>query len=357
MKKVALVFVLAVILPSLLLAWLAVRSLRDQQFLIERQQSLLDQRVTDTLAQNISDYLAQRQQEFGAQVENLAGNGDVHELAAQFDNDIRRSWPLAEVGFCVTLSGKILSPPPNGRPEAQMFRLDNSDFLGNLEAVEVYWNGVNTSGNNNASSFTRNSSSQPSLAINGNATESSLDFGGSTLGRLNPAASQTTVGGGVPEQKQSLQTFASAGTASESLPQASMKLAGSTEGTPQQRNEFAFAKESDAPAPAAAMPPPGAAPNSAVSGQIQDKIVSDDTQKRMAPPSCRHKTYLIIKPRRTAPSARKARLIKSLTNPCPKAQQKPGKTICPKLFPPRPSLPSSSAIKPTECSRAFCKTN
>jgi len=280
MKKVALVFVLAVILPSLLLAWLAVRSLRDQQFLIERQQSLLDQRVTDTLAQNISDYLAQRQQEFGAQVENLAGNGDVHELAAQFDNDIRRSWPLAEVGFCVTLSGKILSPPPNGRPEAQMFRLDNSDFLGNLEAVEVYWNGVNTSGNNNASSFTRNSSSQPSLAINGNATESSLDFGGSTLGRLNPAASQTTVGGGVPEQKQSLQTFASAGTASESLPQASMKLAGSTEGTPQQRNEFAFAKESDAPAPAAAMPPPGAAPNSAVSGQIQDKIVSDDTQKK-----------------------------------------------------------------------------
>jgi len=280
MKKVALVFVLAVILPSLLLAWLAVRSLRDQQFLIERQQSLLDQRVTDTLAQNISDYLAQRQQEFGAQVENLAGNGDVHELAAQFDNDIRQSWPLAEVGFCVTLSGKILSPSPNGRPEAQMFRLDNSDFLGNLEAVEVYWNGVNASGNNNASNFTRNSSNQPSLALNGRATESSLDFGGSTLSHLNPAASQTALGGGVPEQKQSLQTFASADTAAASLPQGNMKLAGSTDGAPQQRKEFAFAKESDAPARAAAMPPPGAAPNSAVSSQIQDKIVSDDTQKK-----------------------------------------------------------------------------
>src|ERR1017187_4858103 len=162
MKKVALVFVLAVLLPSLVLAWLAVRSLRDQQFLLERQQSLLDQRVTDALAQTISDYLAQRQQEFSGQVESLAGNSNPRAVAAQFDNELRQHWPLAEVGFCVTLSGKILSPPPNARPEAQMFRLDNSDFLGNIEAVEVYWNANNANGGNvvagnNTSSLTRNS--------------------------------------------------------------------------------------------------------------------------------------------------------------------------------------------------------
>ena len=40
MKKVAIVFVVAVLVLSLVLAWLAVRSLRDQQFLLERQQSL-----------------------------------------------------------------------------------------------------------------------------------------------------------------------------------------------------------------------------------------------------------------------------------------------------------------------------
>jgi hypothetical protein len=138
MKKVALVFVLAVLLPSLVLAWLAVRSLRDQQFLLERQQSLLDQRVTDSLAQNISDFLAQRQQEFGAQVESLAADKDTREVAAEFDDQLRSHWPLAEVGFCVTLSGKILSPSPNARPAAQMFYFDNKDFLGNREAVEVY---------------------------------------------------------------------------------------------------------------------------------------------------------------------------------------------------------------------------
>jgi signal transduction histidine kinase len=161
MKKVALVFLLAVILPSLVLAWLAVRSLRDQQFLIERQQSLLDQRVTDTLAQNISDYLAQRQQEFSAHVENLAANKNADEVAAQFDNQIRQNWPLAEVGFCVTLSGKILSPSPNARPESQMFYLDNKDFLGNREVVEVYRNQSFASANGNA--FTSAAANQQSF--------------------------------------------------------------------------------------------------------------------------------------------------------------------------------------------------
>ena len=137
-EKVALVFVLAVLVPSLLLAWLAVRSLRDQQFLLERQQSLLDQHATDTLAQNISGYLAQQQQEFSAQVESLAAAGDAQTLATKFDDQLRQRWPLADVGFCVTAAGKILSPSPNARPAAQMFRLDNSGFLGNREPVEVY---------------------------------------------------------------------------------------------------------------------------------------------------------------------------------------------------------------------------
>ncbi len=53
MKKVALVFVLAVFVPSLVLAWLAVRSLRVQQFLLERQQSLHYQGVADVFEKRI----------------------------------------------------------------------------------------------------------------------------------------------------------------------------------------------------------------------------------------------------------------------------------------------------------------
>lgn len=177
MKKVALVFVLAVLAPSLVLAWLAVRSLRDQQFLLERQQSQLDQRVTDTLAQNIAGYLSQQQQEFSIQVEGLAAAGNVQTLTTQFDDQLRRRWPLAEVGFCVTASGKIMSPPPNASPAAQMFRLDNGGFLGNREPVEVYWsaNNFNASLNggnnlaNNGWSFGRGQANQSSLGLNENA--------------------------------------------------------------------------------------------------------------------------------------------------------------------------------------------
>src|ERR1043166_2819857 len=101
MKKVALVFVLAVFVASLVLAWLALRSLRDQQFLLERQQSLLYQQVTDTLAQRISEHLSQQQQEFSAQVESIVVTNGVSATAVQFDRQIRNASPLVDVGFSV----------------------------------------------------------------------------------------------------------------------------------------------------------------------------------------------------------------------------------------------------------------
>src|ERR1035437_3094384 len=187
MKKVALVFVIAVLLPSLVLAWLAVRSLRDQQFLLERQQSLLCQHVTDALAQNIFDNLAQRQQEFSAQVESLVGDQDARSVGSRFDAQIRQHWPLAEVGFCVTRSGKILSPSSSARDEAKSFYSDNGAFLGNRETAEVYGN-VNTVANNSPDQAT--SSSGGNSGRRGYALNS---FGGS--------------------QKQSQQTLAFANTA------------------------------------------------------------------------------------------------------------------------------------------------
>ena len=187
MKKVAIVFVVAVLVPSLVLAWLAVRSLRDQQFLLERQQSLLDQRVTDALATDIASRLAQQQQEFSAQVENLAAGKDAREVAAQFDNQLRQSWPLAEVGFCVTLSGKILSPAANARDETKTFYTDNSGFLGNLVTAEVY-------------------------GLNGNANSAANNNGyNSRAGAIQSPAQNNF--SGVTEQKQSQQTLAFANSA------------------------------------------------------------------------------------------------------------------------------------------------
>src|SRR5436190_11014765 len=141
MKKVALVFVLAVFVPSLVLAWLAVRSLRDQQFLIEKQQSLLYQGVADALAGNVLDTVSEHQRTFSLKVAALCSSGsNLMQQAPGFDVALRKEWPLAKVGFVVTEAGTLSCPSPYSSPEAQTFCTDNVRFLANRESVEVYWN-------------------------------------------------------------------------------------------------------------------------------------------------------------------------------------------------------------------------
>ena len=140
MKKVALVFVLAVLVPSLVLAWLAVRSLRDQQFLLERQESLLYQGTADGMVKDILAALDDTQRAFTAEVRTLIRNQEPRNAAKSFDSELRSNWPLAEVGFVATISGEILAPPLEAGVEARRFLADNSRFLANRESAEVYLN-------------------------------------------------------------------------------------------------------------------------------------------------------------------------------------------------------------------------
>lgn len=177
MRKVALVFVLAVLAPSLVLAWLAFRSLRDQQFLLERQQSLLYQGVTDSLATTINDYIAQQQREFNSQVESLTSGRDPQAVALQFDQQLRTNWPLVEVGFCVTMSGSLLCPscpPPANVPELRTFCSENSAFLANRETCAVYWNasGLNPKGNQNIANYAGNNGNTSQSSFNGSPSQS-----------------------------------------------------------------------------------------------------------------------------------------------------------------------------------------
>jgi signal transduction histidine kinase len=140
MKKVALVFMLAVIAPSLVLAWLAVRSLRDQQIVAAQQQTLLFQSVADAVAKDVRDFLAERQRDFSQSVEALRAKHSSADLINQFDSLLRPNWRFAEVGFTVNSDGSVLSPSLFDRPEARQFRLNNERFLASCESVQVYWN-------------------------------------------------------------------------------------------------------------------------------------------------------------------------------------------------------------------------
>src|SRR5438034_1193765 len=99
MKKVAFVFVLAVFVPSLVLAWLAVRSLRDQQFVLERQRSLLYQGVADSVAKEAANLLAEHQREFARQVEALLADSKPIDIASSFDKRLYSKVAPSEAEF------------------------------------------------------------------------------------------------------------------------------------------------------------------------------------------------------------------------------------------------------------------
>ena len=151
MKKVALVFMLAVFAPSLVLAWLAVRSARDQQIVVAQQQTLLYQGVAEALAKDVRDFMGERQREFAQLVEALRRDYSSTELASRFDSLLVPTCPAAEVGFTVSADGgaswNLLSPSLFDRPEARQFRLNNERFLGSCDSVAVYWNSPKSAGN------------------------------------------------------------------------------------------------------------------------------------------------------------------------------------------------------------------
>jgi signal transduction histidine kinase len=140
MRKIAVVFMVAVFAPSLVLAWMAVRSARDQQIVVAQQQTLLFQGVADALAGDVRGFIGERQREFAQIVEALRRDRSPADLAARFDHVLRERWAYAEVGFTVGGDGSVLSPSLFERAEARQFRLNNDRFLGSCESVEVYWN-------------------------------------------------------------------------------------------------------------------------------------------------------------------------------------------------------------------------
>ena len=140
MKRVALLFVLAVLVPSILLALLAGRSLRDQHYVLERQQTLLCQATADTFAKEAQTLLDEELRGFGLEVEALLLAQKTNNLAPGFDEALRARWPLAEVGFAVGANGTLLAPQPAKRAATVDFLNANGRFLANQEVAEVYLN-------------------------------------------------------------------------------------------------------------------------------------------------------------------------------------------------------------------------
>lgn len=142
MSKTALIFLLAIFVPALLLGGLALKTAGKQRMILEQQEAELQQRETDALATEVRLALSAEHQSFAEGVNRLLAQTGPEVLAQSFSRRLGEVWSQAGVGFAVTMEGAILSPSEGSeakaRAAAQRFLAENSDFLRNRIAVEVY---------------------------------------------------------------------------------------------------------------------------------------------------------------------------------------------------------------------------
>ncbi|MCB1229656.1 MAG: HAMP domain-containing histidine kinase [Verrucomicrobiae bacterium] len=139
MKKLAAVFVLAVLVPAVTLAWLATRSLRDQELVVHGQRALLHQSATDDLAADLNRFLDDVRIFYGELLEQLIAEQGADPLASDFDEMIRQRWSQAEIGAVVSESGEWLNPPLTATgTDTRQFLTDTRPFLMNAAPSEFY---------------------------------------------------------------------------------------------------------------------------------------------------------------------------------------------------------------------------
>jgi signal transduction histidine kinase len=139
MRRSVWIFLASIFLPSLGLAWMAARSAQDQEVVLEHQQVIISQNITDSLAQNIQAQMDQVRADFVSTTQQLlSANASPQVLAEDFNDKLRASWPMAEIGFAVNLDGEIYSPKPLDGTNARIFRTENDQFLSNRENAEIY---------------------------------------------------------------------------------------------------------------------------------------------------------------------------------------------------------------------------
>ena len=141
MKKSIWIFLLAVLLPSVVLGWLALRSAEEQKIILERRTAELRQTEADGVAAAVRSLVDEQRRAFADVVGRLIGGGDPQKLAPTFRKALADAWPRKAVGFAIGADGRLLSPAAptaNSSPELKKFMLENSAFLGGNTAATVY---------------------------------------------------------------------------------------------------------------------------------------------------------------------------------------------------------------------------
>ena len=145
MKKSIWIFLLAVLLPSIVLGWLALRSADEQQIILENRTAALYQKETENAAVAARSLIDDQRRAFNDVVLQLLAKSDPQVLANNFSTELAKAWPRKAIGFSIGTSGStatICAPAPQrakNNPEWGNFLLSNGSFLAGTTPAQVYW--------------------------------------------------------------------------------------------------------------------------------------------------------------------------------------------------------------------------
>ena len=142
MVKSIWIFLLAVLLPSAVLGWLALRSVEEQQIILEKRTAELYQTQTENAASAARALIDDERRAFNETVRRLLASGNPQAVANNFSTALAKEWPRKAIGFALGREGQICAPPPQraaANKEWGKFLLDNSAWMAGTTPATVYW--------------------------------------------------------------------------------------------------------------------------------------------------------------------------------------------------------------------------
>ena len=141
LKRQALIFLVAIFLPSLVLGWLSLRAAGKQRILIERQAADLHQAETDAVASAVRESVEAKQRAFAESIRALVAKDSPAAVAENYGQLLAGAWTDGGVPFAITPRGTLAYPSSaqaHGSHQAETFLGNNSAFLTNARAEEIY---------------------------------------------------------------------------------------------------------------------------------------------------------------------------------------------------------------------------
>ena len=134
----ATLFLIAILTPCAVLAWVSWRSMREEANNIRRQQTAFYQQAADTAARAASEFMTGQLHTFAESVDRLLAADTAVDLQRRFHQSIRKTFPLAEAGLVLdSETARVLAQTEPSEQAVTSFVARQGGFF-NGEAQTVF---------------------------------------------------------------------------------------------------------------------------------------------------------------------------------------------------------------------------